>query len=125
MSIIRNPYFWTPCILFWANQYLEKIQGLFLPFLHSYLDDLLAIPVVLGITLQIFRWIYAKNKQMVFCRKQVIIGLLYFGFLFEGLLPAWSSTYVRDPFDLVCYGIGAIYFWFFINDRGREKLVTQ
>ena len=55
MSVIRNPYFWLPCILFWANQYLERIEGFYLPFLHSYLDDLLAIPVVLGITLQVFR----------------------------------------------------------------------
>lgn len=121
MSVIRNPYFWLPCILFWANQYLERIEGLFLPFLHSYLDDLLAMPVVLGITLQIFRWIYPGKNPMIFTKKQVIIGVVYFGVLFEGLLPAWSPVYVADPLDLVCYGIGSIYFWIFINHPFIEK----
>lgn len=94
-------------------------------FLHSYLDDLLAIPVVLGITLQAFRWMNTKNKQLVFSRNQVVVGVVYFGLLFEGLLPAWSSTYVRDPLDLLCYCIGSVYFWVFINNRGIGKLIAQ
>ena len=98
---------------------------MFLPFLHSYLDDILAIPVVLGITLQAFRWMNTKNKQLVFSRNQVIVGLVYFGFLFEGLLPAWSSTYVCDPLDVLCCGVGAVYFWVFINNRGIGKLIAQ
>lgn len=125
MSVLKNPFFWIPCLLFWANQYLEKIQEVFLPFLHSYLDDLLAIPVVLGITLQIFRWIHRDNRQLIFTKKQVIIGLVYFGLLFEGLLPAWSAVYVRDPLDLVCYAIGAIYFWFFINNKGVGRPIKK
>lgn len=123
MSVLQNPYFWVPCIIFWVNQYLERIQKLFLPFVHSYLDDLMAIPVVLGITLQAFRWMNGENTQMVFSKKQVIIGVVYFGFLFEGLLPFWSSTYVRDPFDLLCYAVGAVYFWVFINNKGIKKLI--
>ncbi|AEL25435.1 hypothetical protein Cycma_1681 [Cyclobacterium marinum DSM 745] len=125
MSVLKNPFFWIPCILFWANQYLEKIKGLFLPFLHSYLDDLLAIPVVLGITLQAFRWMHQDHQQMIFTKKQIIIGLIYFGLLFEGLLPAWSLVYVRDPMDLVCYSIGAIYFWFFINKKGVDNRIIK
>ncbi|WP_244948087.1 magnesium citrate secondary transporter [Cyclobacterium qasimii] len=82
----------------------------------------MAIPVVLGITLQAFRWMNGENTQMVFSKKQVIIGVVYFGFLFEGLLPFWSSTYVRDPFDLLCYAVGAVYFWVFINNKGIKKI---
>jgi hypothetical protein len=121
MTVFRNPYFWLPCILFWANQYLEKVESIFLPFLHSYLDDLLAIPVVLGITLQVFRWIHQEKNSMVFTKNQVIIGVLYFGFLFEGLLPAWSPLYVADPWDLACYAAGSFYFWIFINRPFIEK----
>jgi hypothetical protein len=115
MTVFKNPYFFFPCIIFWANQYLERIQHLFIPFVHAYLDDLLAIPVVLGITLQVFRWIHPSKNQFVFTKKQIFVGWLYFSFMFEFALPKWSNTYTSDIFDVVCYGIGSVYFYKFIN----------
>ncbi|HSI75712.1 MAG TPA: hypothetical protein VK957_07450, partial [Lunatimonas sp.] len=89
MSVLKNPHFWIPALLFWVNQYLEKVQHIFIPFIHSYLDDLLAMPVVLGITLQVFRSIYRSRESFIFTKTQILIGTAYFSFLFEVLLPQW------------------------------------
>lgn len=115
MSVLKNPHFWIPALLFWVNQYLEKVQGVFIPFVHSYFDDLLAMPVILGITLQVFRWIHRAKGAFVFTKIQILVGTAYISFLFEVLLPQWSDKYTADPWDVLCYGLGSVYFYFFIN----------
>lgn len=120
-TVFKNPFFFIPCVIFWINQYLEKSLGFFIPFVHAYLDDLMAMPVVLGITLQIFRWIHPMKNDIIFTKFQVVVGLLYFSFLFEFALPKWSENYSSDILDVVCYGIGALIFYSFIN-VSQEKL---
>ncbi|MCH6233904.1 magnesium citrate secondary transporter [Cognataquiflexum rubidum] len=89
--------------------------------MHAYLDDLLAMPVVLGITLQVFRWIHPLKNTLVFTKFQVALGWVYFSFLFEYALPKWSHAYMADILDVVCYGIGALIFYNFIN-VSQEKI---
>ncbi len=115
MSVIKNPYFILPCLVFWINQYLERIEKIFLPYIHSYLDDLLAMPVILGITLQVYRWIHPSRSNFVFTKIQIVVAVVYISLLFEVLLPLYSSTYISDFLDVVCYVIGAVYFHKFIN----------
>lgn len=115
MSVFKNPFFLIPCMLFWANQYLEKVLGIFLPWVHAYLDDLLAMPVVLGISLQIFRWIHPLKSRFTFTGTQVLVGFLYISFLFELFLPLYATQYRADAWDVACYGLGSWVFYRFIN----------
>ena len=115
MSIFKNLFFIVCCLLFWANQYLERVQGIFIPFLHEYLDDLLAMPVVLGLTLQIMRWFHQQKDQYVFTKLQIAIAVIYFSLIFEVFLPMKSATYTRDWWDVLCYAIGAVAFHYLIN----------
>lgn len=120
MSLFRNPYFIVCCLLFWANQFLERALGIFVPFVHEYLDDLLAMPVVLGISLQVFRWISSLKEMFVFTKIQIFVAVAYFAFLFEFLLPMLSPVYTRDFWDVVCYGIGAVFFHRQINISPKD-----
>ncbi|WP_373522332.1 magnesium citrate secondary transporter [Aquiflexum sp.] len=88
---------------------------IFINYVHAYLDDLLAMPVILGITLQVYRWIHPLKEKFVFSKIQVLVGWAYFSFLFEFFLPRWSSTYTADIIDVLCYGLGAIAFYKLIN----------
>ena len=118
--ILRNPLFLVCCILFWFNQAIER-SGIVLPFIHAYVDDLLAMPVVLGITLQVMRWLYPGGQLLVFSPVHVLVGWLYFSLLLEGLLPLLSTTYTADLWDILCYGIGSLAFYFWINRAQSEK----
>ncbi|WP_162416886.1 magnesium citrate secondary transporter [Cyclobacterium roseum] len=115
MPVYKNPYFLLPVLLFWVNQYLERIEEVYLPFIHSYWDDLLAMPVILGITLQFYRWIHPLKAQLVFSPVQVLAGWLYVSLIFEYLLPRWSDRYTADLWDVCCYLLGSVYFYFLIN----------
>ncbi|PSK97604.1 magnesium citrate secondary transporter [Cecembia rubra] len=115
MRVIKNPYFLLSCLLFWTNQYLEKVKDIYIPYVHAYLDDLLAMPVVLGITLQVFQWIHPQKAKFSFTPVQVLVAWLYFSFLFEFLLPKCSDIYVSDPLDVLMYGLGSLLFYRMIN----------
>ncbi len=115
MSVFKNPYFFIPVLLFAGNQVLEKGFGIFVPFVHAYLDDLLAIPVILGITLQIYRWIHPLRQNFRFKKEHIFVAFLYVSVVFEGFLPWYSDQYIRDFWDILCYGLGAIIFYFKIN----------
>ncbi|MCH7401469.1 magnesium citrate secondary transporter [Belliella kenyensis] len=116
MSVLKNPLFIICCIAFWVNQAIERAWEIYIPWVHAYLDDLLAMPVIFGITLQIFRWIHPLKAKFRFSKKQLIIGWIYFSLIFEVFLPSRSDIYTADPWDVVCYGIGTIAFYIFINN---------
>jgi len=120
MTVFRNPYFIVCCLLFWTNQFLERILGIFIPFVHEYLDDLLAMPVVLGISLQVFRWISHLKDRFILTKTQILVGVAYFAFLFEFLLPMFSPVYTRDFWDMFCYGVGAVFFHRLINTSPKD-----
>lgn len=117
MSVFRNPFFILPSVLFWINQYLEKGLQLFIPYVHCYLDDFLAMPVVLGMTLQVYQWFHPLKKYFIFTKAQIMVAVAYYSVIFEGLLPYWSNTYIRDPWDVLFYFFGAIWFYFLINKK--------
>lgn len=120
MSVLKNPFFIIPCMLFWINQLLERAFNLYIPFIHAYFDDLLAIPVVLGITLQIYRWIHPLKGDFLFSKVQIGIGVAYFSILFEVLLPIWSILYTSDFWDVLCYMLGAIFYYRYINVKDTK-----
>jgi hypothetical protein len=117
MSVIKNPFFLFPCMVFWINQFLERVLNIFIPYVHSYLDDLMAMPVILGITLQIYRWIHPLKNSFAFTKVQVFVGVVYVSLIFEVLLPLWYETYIMDIWDIPCYVIGAFYFYLLINRK--------
>jgi hypothetical protein len=115
MFVFQNPFFYLPVLVFVINQFLQRILHLILPILHSYLDDLLAIPVILGITLQIYQKIHPQRQAFSFTPTQILVAVLYVSVVFEWVLPQYSTTYTADLLDVVCYLLGAGYFYFFIN----------
>ena len=117
MTVYKNPFFIFPCIVFWINQYVEKTLGVFIPYVHSYLDDGMAMPVVLGLALQVYRWIHPLKDRFAFTKVQILVGVAYFSFIFEVMLPIWSSTYIRDPLDVLFYMLGAVWFHYLINKK--------
>ncbi|HSI75235.1 MAG TPA: hypothetical protein VK957_05060, partial [Lunatimonas sp.] len=66
----------------------------------------------------VFRYIYRNRKTFIFTKTQILIGTAYISFVFEVLLPQWSDRYTADPWDVLCYGLGAVYFYLFINRQG-------
>ncbi|EAZ82225.2 hypothetical protein [Algoriphagus machipongonensis] len=125
IELFKNPLFIFASLAFWLNQYFEKSLGVFIPFYHSYGDDLMAMPVVFGICLQVMRWIHPSKMELVFTKKQLFIGLLYFSIIFELVLPRVSTTYTADPLDVLCYATGTLMFFKWMNRPSLQSKKSQ
>lgn len=121
MTVFKNPYFYIPVLIFAVNQVLERYFKLFIPFAHSYLDDLLAIPVILGITLQVYRKIHPKKDTFSFTKTQILVAVIYVSVVFEWFLPRFSTTYTSDILDVICYFVGGLYFYFLILAKSTKN----
>lgn len=117
MYILRNPIFVISASIFWVTYTFEYFQIFTLPFVHYYLDDLLALPVILTLAVAAQRqWIY-RNPCYTLSKTQVVFAVIYVSVLFEGILPAFSVKYNRDAWDILAYILGAGLFYRFINKR--------
>ncbi len=115
MQILRNPVFLSTAGIFWITYTLEYFKVFTLPIVHYYLDDLLAMPVILTLVVAVQRqWVY-RNPQYVLSKTQVIFAVVYISVWFEGVLPALSGKYTRDFWDMLAYILGAWFFYRFVN----------
>ena len=118
MRLLRHPLFLWSAALFALKYLLEHLRIFTWPLVHAYLDDLLALPVILTLVVAVQRqWVY-RNPRYILSKFQVIFAVVYVAVLFEGLLPALSASYTRDAWDVVAYAVGAGIFYRFINRPG-------
>ena len=114
---LSNPVFLTSVVLASVNQLLEKGFGVFLPVVHSYLDDLLCFPIVLTLGLAMYRLFKPSYELSVWhIWPTVIIYSVYF----EWYLPQTSTVYTADVMDLLMYVLGAMIFQRFINRSSTD-----
>lgn len=114
---LTNPVFLTCVMLATVNQILEKGFGVYLPVVHSYLDDLLCFPIVLTLGLAMYRYFKANYELSGWhIWPTVIIYSVYF----EWYLPQTSAVYTADVFDVLMYALGALIFQRFINRSSTD-----
>lgn len=95
--------------------YLVKKSGFIFPLLvQYYLSDLLAVPVVAGLSIQFMRWAM-QDKSLILRAWQVIFITALFSILFEVLLPLFMERYTGDIADVLMYCAGSLFFWKVMN----------
>lgn len=110
MKRLKPYYYWLIAfgVVAIGHQVLQKYYGIQLPWLHAYLDDLLAMPLILGL----WRWERNLWWQEGTLRKRDIAGLTIVTFiLFEFVLPSYSTAFTADWYDGLAYSGGSILFW--------------
>ena len=117
---LTNPVFLVCVMLASVNQILEKGFGIFVPLVHSYLDDLLCFPIVLTLGLAMYR--YFKPYYLLSGWHMLFTFLLY-SIYFEWYLPKVSSSATSDPFDILMYLVGLTVFGYFINQNDELGLI--
>ena len=90
--------------------------------IDNYLDDVLLLPIVLGIALFIQRKYISKNPSFSLHKAVVIASWAYFCIVFELIIPRFTKNFTADWLDCVAYAIGALYFYIWMNNaKGTGK----
>lgn len=115
MKTLQHPLFILSMLLFCLNQALEQAEVYIWP-LYTHLDDLLCLPVTLTIILAAER-AYFHNPFFILPKRYLLMAVLMFSIVFEGLLPTFAAKYTADAWDVVAYAVGAFVFQLGINRR--------
>jgi len=113
VKVLLHPIFLVAVLLAATNQLLER-NGIFLPFIHSYLDDLLCFPIVLTVGLAGYRLIH-QDDAYTLGPWQVWATVVLYTVMFEWVLPSYSPVYTADALDVVAYAVGAMVFLRWVN----------
>ena len=120
-----HPYWWLCIFVFITHQIFQKGFGLSFYWIDSYLDNLLCMPIFLGIILWERRFVFRKNKMYRFTLFEIIIITILLSVLFEEGFPRWSSSFTRDLIDYLYYFVGALLFYFFHSDKSNQYLLQS
>ena len=106
-SFPNPPLFWWICaVLFWAHQIAQRLLNWSFPFLDSYLDPFLCMPILLGLLTMERKWVMGKDYNLPILDSVVIVVVL--SLIFELGFPKWSDAFYYDSYDFVAYGLGAL-----------------
>ncbi len=116
-------YFWLCSVVFIINQLVEKL-GLFIPFVHSYLDDIVCPGIVLGFALFVQQHFTYRVANYRLPLSHILFFVVWYSFLFELLFPLWDNRHHADALDILAYGGGAFWFYYFGNKEVKHLWLT-
>ena len=116
MKTILLPAWWIPLALFLLHQFMQKILGWNHLWVDSYLDDLLCMPVFLGLVLVERRW-WLRQPAYCFPLFDTLLMILALSLIYEEIFPLISSQFTKDLWDYFYYFAGGIFFYFCINKK--------
>ncbi|MGV3586566.1 MAG: hypothetical protein ACO1OF_06175 [Adhaeribacter sp.] len=122
MNGFRYFLFWLALSLYLLNRYVLDFLG-FTKYKIPYLNDVLCLPVVLCLALWLQQKLFPRTARPRLNIGQVIFTVIYFSVFFEGILPAFSSKYTRDFWDIGAYVLGGIIYYCFLNPN--PKLLSK
>lgn len=112
-----SPVFIVCCCLFVAHQLVEKQFEIRFAFADNYLDNLLAIPILLTLLLVERRTLFRRGTNYRMTAAETMVATLFIAAVGEWLFPLLSDDFTFDWMDFFWYGVGAVLFHISINKR--------
>jgi di/tricarboxylate transporter len=81
-------------------------------WIFQHLNDFLTIPIVATICLHVI-WAIQKDRTIRLSIITIFSLVVLFSLYFEYYLPRQSHRYTADTWDIFCYFLGGIVFYFF------------
>ena len=98
-------------VVFLGVQSLKYFSVVDPKWIFHHLNDFLAIPIVATVCLHGV-WIIKKDKNIRLNIFTILSLIALFSFVFEYYLPQQSYRYTGDIWDVVCYFMGGVIFYF-------------
>jgi len=106
-------------IIYGANQFFMKPADN--SFLNFYLNDMLAVPIVLNLVLISFKMLYSSTNIYLGIDK-IIFTVIYISILFEITLPYFFKRFVGDWLDVLMYIIGGFIYFIFQKIELKQSI---
>ncbi|PVH24690.1 hypothetical protein DC487_11180 [Sphingobacterium corticibacter] len=115
-----DPWFICFSLLFISHQILQWILGIQLTWIDSYLDPILMMPITLHIVLWERRYIVGRSSQYTLSKITLFHYFLLVSIIAEVIFPLLQPLFVADWADVLCYAIGTVFYYIFMNQQGVD-----
>ena len=116
-----NPLLFAAFALIFVTNYILQHFEISSNFSRNYLDDLLALPIILYMAQVLMRWIY-RRPQLNLDNLMLLYGFLMVSMAFEWLLPKYFNHLTADYWDILCYAFGTLMFYFMNRTKNQEPI---
>lgn len=104
------------CLTLFAAYKLFEIYNPAIPFLHTHLEDILALPIILKSALLTIHVLLPKYRHYVIPLRDSLFILVAFSLYYELYLPAMDPRFTADIWDVLCYVAGLFIFELWMNE---------
>ena len=122
--MLLRPWFIIVLLVVLIHQISQKLLGYNFSLIDSFLDPLFLMPILLHLILWERRYIFGKGPLFILSWMQIVAIFIVISIVCEYLFPIWSDAFTRDPWDIVCYGIGSVVFGMFLN-RSENSMTEK
>ncbi len=118
MKVLKSPVFIICSLLFIIHQWMQKLMDIHFSLFDRYLDNLLAMPIILTLLMIERRYLLGRNQSFRLSALEIIIATIVIILAAEVIFPILSRNFTTDWWDLFFYSAGSVIFWLTINRRG-------
>lgn len=114
MVMVTCKWFWLFFAVYLIVYFSNKAGYVFPALIQYHLNDLLAVPIVATLSMWLMRFALGRKNYILSCW-QVCFIVLSFSISFELIFPVFIKRNTGDPWDVVMYLIGGVFFWKMMN----------
>ena len=115
MKVLKSPVFIICALLFIIHQLMQKVLDIHFPMLDRYLDNLLAMPIILSLLMVERRYLLRRKNSYRLSVMEIVIATGLIIIVAEIAFPLLSRDFTTDWWDVVFYSLGSLVFCFTIN----------
>lgn len=120
MSVLRSPIFILCAVIFIIHQLMQKVMDIHFTLFDSYLDNLLAMPIILTLLMIERRYLLGRKQLFSLSVLEIFIATFFIVVVAEIVFPLLSSDFTADWWDLLFYALGSFIFYLTINPKGKN-----
>ena len=121
MKVLTSPVFIICALLFVVHQVLQKGLDITFPLFDRYLDNLLAMPIILSLLLVERQYLFKRGKAYRLSTLDVVVATVFIALISEIIFPLLSQDFTTDWWDIVFLGLGSLIFYTTINTIPKKS----
>ena len=124
MKVLKSPVFIICTLLFILHQLMQKVMDIHFPLFDRYLDNLLAMPIILTLLMIERRYLLGRKGVYQLSVLEIVIATGVIILVAEIVFPLLSRDFTTDWWDVLFYSLGSLVFYFTINriDTHQESV---
>lgn len=104
--------------MFVLHQVLQKIFHVNFFWVDSYIDNLVAMPIILSLWQLEKIWLFRKGSNYKLSALEIGVATIYISLISEVIFPLFSKDFTGDIVDVIMYFIGSALFYG-VNDKTK------